>query len=210
MFIKKTAIILTTLFAITGTVLSGCGSSNAPAGSVDSSPSNAAAPAQPTEISLYVTSSQNVKDFWDAVIPKFEKQVPDVKVNLVFTASGTGSQTTYDRIMAAKQANKGSGDIDIYEDGLSIVTRGQKDGLWDTLSTDKIPNLSKVDPATMKDIANMAVPYRASAVRTFLPAAADSPTRSSASAARCLRVPGSAVRSAASNRSRFARPVQNG
>ncbi|MCZ8516637.1 extracellular solute-binding protein [Paenibacillus filicis] len=164
MFIKKTAIILTTLFAVTGTVLSGCGSSNAPAGSASSSPANAAAPAQPTEISLYVTSSQNVKDFWNAVIPKFEQQVPDVKVNLVFTTSGTGSQPTYDRIMAAKQANKSSGDIDIYEDGLSLVTRGQKDSLWDTLSTDKIPNLSKVDPATMKDIANLAVPYRASAV----------------------------------------------
>ncbi|NGM82002.1 extracellular solute-binding protein [Paenibacillus sp. 7124] len=161
MFSKKTAIMLTTLFTLTGAILSGCGSSKAPE---NSSSADAAATAQPTEITLYVTSSQNVKDFWDTVIPKFEQQATDVKVKLVFTASGTGAQPTYDRIMAAKQANKGSGDIDIYEDTLATVTRGQQDGLWDTLGTDKIPNLSKVDAETMKDIANMAVPYRASAV----------------------------------------------
>lgn len=162
MFSKKTAIMLTTLFTITGTVLAGCGMKETPATANPASSSKPAA--QPVEISLYVTSSQNVKDFWNAIIPKFEKQVPDVKVNLVFTPSGTGSQPTYDRILAAKQANKGSGDIDILEDSLSSVTRGQKDGLWETVSTDKISNLGKVDPSTMKDISNMAVPYRSSAV----------------------------------------------
>jgi putative spermidine/putrescine transport system substrate-binding protein len=122
------------------------------------------APAKPSEFTFYFTGSQNVKDLWDTLIPIFEKATPDVKVKPVYVPSGTGAQPTFDRILAAKQAGKGSGDIDLYEDGISYVTRGQKEDLWDTLSADKIPNLRKVDQKTMQDVANLAVPYRSSAV----------------------------------------------
>jgi putative spermidine/putrescine transport system substrate-binding protein len=165
---KKSAILLMTVFAITATFLSGCGSTktNSDSASSSSSPSKeTAASTQPAEFTFYFTGSQNVKDLWDTIIPMFEKQTPGVKVKEVYIPSGTGAQaSTFDRITAAKQAGKGSGDIDLYEDGLPYVTRGQKDGLWDTLSSDKISNLSKVDPSTMKDISNLAVPYRSSAV----------------------------------------------
>lgn len=168
MFRKKSAVMLVTLMTATAAFVSGCGSSSTNAGSAAQSSSPAKETAgtkqQPVEFNFYFTGSQNVKDLWDTLIPMFEKQNSDVKVKPVYIPSGTGAQPTYDRITAAKQANKGSGDIDLYEDGLSYVTRGQKDGLWDTLPGDKIKNLANVDEKTLKDISNLAIPYRSSAV----------------------------------------------
>ncbi|MCZ8511869.1 extracellular solute-binding protein [Paenibacillus filicis] len=163
---KKTAVTLLSVAALASTILSGCGSADKGASSANSasSPAKDASAAKPVEFTFYYTGSQNVKDLWDALIPMFEKQTPDVKVKPVYIPSGTGAQPTYDRILAAKQAGKGSGDIDLYEDGLSNVTKGQKDDLWESLSADKIQNLAKVDQKTLKDISNLAVPYRSSAV----------------------------------------------
>lgn len=167
MLSKKSTITLVTLMTATAAFISGCGNSATPASSA--APSNApvkstADTKKPVEFTFYFTGSQNVKDLWDTLIPMFEKQNADVKVKPVYIPSGTGAQPTYDRILAAKQANKGSGDIDLYEDGLSNVTRGQKDDLWDSLATDKIKNLASVDEKTIKDISNLAIPYRSSAV----------------------------------------------
>jgi putative spermidine/putrescine transport system substrate-binding protein len=166
MFRKKTAMTLMSVFVLAATFLSGCGSTEKSAGSANSgsSPAKEASSAKPVEFTFYFTGSQNVKDLWDTLIPMFEKQTPDVKVKPVYVPSGTGAQPTIDRIIAAKQAGKGSGDIDLYEDGLSNVTKGQKNDLWDTLSADKIPNLGKVDAKTLQDVSNQAVPYRSSAV----------------------------------------------
>jgi putative spermidine/putrescine transport system substrate-binding protein len=170
MFQLKKGLTVLSALALTFTVLAGCGTN---AGNNDASSANSSAPAssssapeasKPVEISFYFTGSQNVKDMWDTLVPKFEEQNQDVKVKLVYIPSGTGAQPTYDRILAAKQAGKGSGDIDLYEDSLSTVTKGVKDDLWDTLSFDSIPNLGNINPKTMENIANMAVPYRASAV----------------------------------------------
>lgn len=175
---KKSAVSLLSTAIASALILAGCGASNtndssantaanSAAGTTTNASSDAAATnanAKPVEFSFYFTGSQNVKELWDTIIPAFEKQTPDVKVNEVYIPSGTGAQPTIDRILAAKQAGKGSGDIDLYEDGLSVVTQGQKDDLWDTLGTDKIANLSNVDPQTMKDVSNLAVPYRSSAV----------------------------------------------
>jgi putative spermidine/putrescine transport system substrate-binding protein len=181
---KKMTVLTTVALTLAFGALAGCGgggssttgasaSGGSSSGSSSGSNSGSAAPAstdkpaaaaKPGEFTFYFTGSQNVKDLWDALIPMFEKANPDVKVKPVYVPSGTGAQPTYDRIMAAKQAGKGSGDIDLYEDGISYVTRGKKDDLWETLSTDKIPNLSKVDQKLMKDNSNLAVPYRSSAV----------------------------------------------
>lgn len=175
MFRKKSAVWLLVFLLMAFSALSGCGGGSgnndtpapeATTGADNQSDTTAAttAPAEPVEFTFYFTGSNNVKDLWDTLIPMFEKQTPDVKVKPVYVPSGTGAQPTIDRITAAKQAGKGSGGIDLYEDGLSFVTRGQKEDLWETLGPDKIPNLSKVDPKTLEDISNQAVPYRSSAV----------------------------------------------
>lgn len=171
---NKTKVLLMIATCLTFGVLSACGgggsstssSADAKAGSDNKSApaKEASTPAKPAEFTFYFTGSQNVKDLWDTLIPMFEKATPGVKVKPVYVPSGTGAQPTFDRILAAKQAGKGSGDIDLYEDGVNYVTRGQKEDLWDTLGADKIPNLSKVDQKIMKDVNNLAVPYRSSAV----------------------------------------------
>ncbi|SDW05447.1 extracellular solute-binding protein [Paenibacillus sp. CF384] len=172
---KKSALTLLTLTTVTAGLLAGCGntnnSENADAGAANTKPANANSTsaatdtaAKPVEFSFYFTGSENVKNLWDTLVPMFEKDHPDIKVKEVYIPSGTGAQPTYDRILAAKQAGKGSGDIDLYEDGLSNVTQGQKDDLWETLDAAKIGNLASVDASTMKDVSNLAVPYRSSAV----------------------------------------------
>lgn len=153
-FKKGAALILILILAL-GT-LAGCGSKSA--SSAGGSSSN------PVEISFYFSGSQNVKELWNSVKPKFEAANPDVKLKLVYLPSGTGAQPTIDRIIAAKKANKGSGGIDVYEGSLGDIMKGQKEGVWDALSSSNIPNISKVDSKTMKDVSNLAVPYRASAV----------------------------------------------
>jgi putative spermidine/putrescine transport system substrate-binding protein len=182
---KKSALTLLTVSTVTAALLAGCGSTNnadnanagaanngaANTGAANTGATNAggnAAPADPSakpvEFNFYFTGSENVKNLWDTVIPMFEKDHANIKVNEVYIPSGTGAQPTYDRILAAKKAGKGSGGIDLYEDGLSNVTQGQKDDLWDTLDPAKIANLASVDANTMKDVSNLAIPYRSSAV----------------------------------------------
>ncbi|WP_274650231.1 extracellular solute-binding protein [Paenibacillus humicola] len=171
--LKKSSALLF-LLMLSLVALSACGGKNGSSGGntaasggsagASSSSSSGGAAAKPVEFAFYFTGSENVKDLWDTLTPMFEAKNPDIKVKLVYIPSGTGAQPTYDRIAAAKQAGKGSGGIDLYEDGLPTVTKGQKDDMWDTLSTSAIPNLANVDEQTMKDVGYLAVPYRSSAV----------------------------------------------
>ncbi|MDP4098136.1 extracellular solute-binding protein [Paenibacillus sp. P96] len=117
-----------------------------------------------TEISLYTSGSLNVKELWETLISDFEAQNKDVKVKLVYLPSGTGGATTMDRLIAAKQSGQSKGDIDLYEGSLDDITRGAKEGLWETLDTTKVPNLANVDEAYLKQVNDQAVPYRASSV----------------------------------------------
>ncbi|WP_373446978.1 extracellular solute-binding protein [Saccharibacillus sp. O23] len=164
-----------TLLAVAGlsaSLLAGCGggsgsgdkSASAASSTGTSGSSETGTSASPTSFNFYFTGSQNVKDLWDTLEPMFEKEHPDIDVKMVYIPSGTGAEPTYDRIIAAKKAGKGSGDIDLYEDGITYVAEGTKDGVWTKLSASDIPNLANVDEATMKDVDDYAVPYRSSAV----------------------------------------------
>jgi putative spermidine/putrescine transport system substrate-binding protein len=165
----KKGLMAISVLAISAVVAAGCGSSNAGSGtgsSTQGAATNAptAATAAPVEFNFYFSGSQNVKDLWDTLVPMFEKSNSNVKVKEVYIPSGTGAQPTYDRILAAKQAGKGSGGIDLYEDGVNVVTQGGKDDVWDTVSTSSIPNLANVDTTSMSSVSNLGIPYRSSAV----------------------------------------------
>ncbi|MCM3702435.1 extracellular solute-binding protein [Paenibacillus macerans] len=168
MFTKKPWLTMFSSVMLSALLLAGCGSgggngaANTPG--QNNASAEAAATGEPTSFNFYFTGSQNVKDLWDTLVPMFEKQNNQVDVNMVYIPSGTGAEPTYDRILAAKQAGKGSGDIDLYEDGINFVAQGTKDGVWEQLSTDAIPNLGNVNAQTMKDVDNYAIPYRSSAV----------------------------------------------
>ncbi len=168
MFTKKPWLTMFSSVMLSALLLAGCGSGGGTGAANTPGQSNASAEAaatsEPTSFNFYFTGSQNVKDLWDTLVPMFEKQNDQVDVNMVYIPSGTGAEPTYDRILAAKQAGKGSGDIDLYEDGINFVAQGTKDGVWEQLSTDAIPNLGNVNAQTMKDVDNYAIPYRSSAV----------------------------------------------
>ncbi|PYE48092.1 extracellular solute-binding protein [Paenibacillus barcinonensis] len=160
---NKPLLSLLTVVGLSMSLLAGCGSTS-DAKSTASESGTAAASSTPVSFNFYFTGSQNVKDLWDSLEPMFEKEHPDIDVKMVYIPSGTGAEPTYDRIVAAKKAGKGSGDIDLYEDGIVAVSQGIKDGVWAQLDNKHIPNLDKVNASTMKDVNNYAVPYRSSAV----------------------------------------------
>lgn len=162
---KKSWLTLLSVAGVSMSLLAGCGNeSSGENATAAAEGSGAAASGEPTSFNFYFTGSQNVKDLWDSLEPMFEEQHPEIDVNMVYIPSGTGAEPTYDRIMAAKQAGKGSGGIDLYEDSITTVAQGTKDGVWTQLSDSDIPNLSKVDANVMKDVDNYAIPYRSSAV----------------------------------------------
>jgi putative spermidine/putrescine transport system substrate-binding protein len=134
--------------------LAGCGSTGA----------NTASSKKQDEFSFYFTGSLNVKNLWETLVPMFEKANPNIKVKMVYIDSGTGGASTLDRIIAAKQANQKSGDVDLYESSLSDVLKGSKNELWTSFDTKKIPNLSKIDEGKLKNLKGEGIPYRASAV----------------------------------------------
>lgn len=163
---KKFGLTLLAVAGVSMSLLAGCGNGSSGENSTAAAEGSgtAAASGEPTSFNFYFTGSQNVKDLWDSLEPMFEEQHPEIDVKMVYIPSGTGAEPTYDRIMAAKQAGKGSGGIDLYEDSITTVAQGTKDGVWTQLSDSDIPNLSKVDANVMKDVDNYAIPYRSSAV----------------------------------------------
>lgn len=151
--------------------LSGCGktepASNANgASNAGTAGQTAAKPAdnKPVELNFYFSGSANVKEMWQTLAPEFEKANPGIKVKLVHLPDGQAEGAAIDKVLGAKKAGQKSIDIDVFETGLSNLTKGEKDGVWLKLDQSLIPNLSKVDAAYMNDVHQLAVPYRASSV----------------------------------------------
>ncbi|WP_172195094.1 extracellular solute-binding protein [Saccharibacillus qingshengii] len=162
---KRSWFTLLSVAGVSMSLLAGCGNGGGGENaSASAEASGAAASGEKTSFNFYFTGSQNVKDLWDSLEPMFEKEHPEIDVKMVYIPSGTGAEPTYDRIMAAKQAGKGSGDIDLYEDSIAYVSQGTKDGVWAQLSEKEVPNLANVNPDVLKDIDTYAAPYRSSAV----------------------------------------------
>ncbi|MBE1445741.1 extracellular solute-binding protein [Paenibacillus sp. OAS669] len=144
--------------------LSGCGKVEQAAtngGAVGAAQSGGA---KPVEINFYFSGSANVKEMWETLAPQFEKANPEIKVKLVHLPDGQAEGAAIDKVLGAKKAGQKSIDIDVFETGLSNLTKGEKDGVWQKLDQSMIPNLGKVDSAYMNDVHQLAVPYRASSV----------------------------------------------
>ncbi len=150
---KKLIVSLASITTLAG--LTACGNNNA---------APAQAQNEKTTISLYSGGSLNVKNYWEKVLPMFEKEHPDITVDFVFVDSGTGGQSSLDRIIAAKKTEKDS-KIDILEAGTSDILRGQEEAkAFITLDGKKIPNLERIQPENLKATDSLGLPYRASSV----------------------------------------------
>lgn len=151
--------------------LSGCGKTEQPASSGNAAGTAGASQetkkedtAKPVELNFYFSGSANVKEMWETLAPQFEKANPSIKVKLVHLPDGQAEGAALDKVLGAKKAGQKSVDVDVFETGLSNLTKGEKDGVWLKLDQSLIPNLSKVDAAYMNDVHQLAVPYRASSV----------------------------------------------
>lgn len=149
---KKSTIIGMTSLAILS--LAACGSNES---------EKSATTEKKTVISLYTGGSLNVKEYWEDVIPKFEEKHKEIDVELVFLPAGQGGQSTMDRLVAAKKANKDSG-IDIYEGGLADIIVGEEEGIFAKLDPSNISNLENVNEVNLEGTNGFAVPHRASSV----------------------------------------------
>jgi putative spermidine/putrescine transport system substrate-binding protein len=122
----------------------------------------APAPASTNGLGFYSGGDTNIHDLWaNDLFPMYQKVKPGIKMNLVFSEHGAGDQTTLDRIAAAKKAGKPS-EVDIWETGL--LQQGGDGGLIQKLSSDLVPNLSKVPKDVFDQMAGYGVPYRGSSV----------------------------------------------
>ncbi|WP_026564210.1 extracellular solute-binding protein [Bacillus sp. UNC41MFS5] len=129
-----------------------------------SSDSKSSSKDETVQISLYSGGSLNVKDYWETVIPEFEKENPTIDVKLVFLPAGTGGQSTIDRLVAAKKAGKDA-EIDVYEGSMADIQVGENEGgIFAKVDEKNIPNLSTIDEKNLQGTNGLAVPYRASSV----------------------------------------------
>ncbi|WP_136604321.1 extracellular solute-binding protein [Paenibacillus dokdonensis] len=162
---KGKTLLLTSLAVFT--LLAGCSSGagkGEPNASAAGDTAGGSASGQ-TEIAFYFSGSQNVQELWEHLKEMYEQEQDKVKVKLVYIPSGQGEQATMNRIVAAKRAGKDSVDVDLYEaNGGSDMAADKKDGVFESLSEQQIPNLSLMNPVNMKDMDNKAVPYRSSSV----------------------------------------------
>jgi putative spermidine/putrescine transport system substrate-binding protein len=152
-YFKKPMPLLSLVALLAMLVLAACGSTTA---------ANTSSSSTTTTINLYADGDVNVQHLWtNTLIPAFEKAYPNIKVHLTYAGSGTSSTATFARLSAAVTAKRDSG-MDILDSG--IVTQAITANLMTPITTAQVPNLSRVDPALLQQVNNMAVPYRGSSV----------------------------------------------
>ncbi|HEY4385248.1 MAG TPA: extracellular solute-binding protein, partial [Ktedonobacteraceae bacterium] len=152
-YFKKPMPFMTLLAILAMTVLAACGSTTA---------ANTNSSTTTTTINLYTDGDVNVQHLWtNTLIPGFEKAYPNIKIHLTYAGSGTSSTATFARLSAAVTAKRDSG-MDVLDSG--IVTQAITANLMTPITTAQVPNLSRVDPALLQQVNNMAVPYRGPSV----------------------------------------------
>lgn len=127
-----------------------------------SAPASGGVPKASGTINFYSQGDTNVQDLHTKqIVPAFEKAT-GAKVTFTFDQSGTGKQGIYDRLVAQKQTNKATWDIDLWETDNAYYTRPED--LFMAVTEKEVPNLKNVPQVVRDFVSNKAVPYRASSV----------------------------------------------
>jgi len=120
------------------------------------------APAATSTIEMHISGDINIQKLWETIIiPAFEKQYPDYKVNVTFDRNGLRESQLIARITAAK-ATRRDPQVDIIEGTGAILTLSAGNLLYRPSPT-LIPNIKNVDKGLVKR-AQGGIPYRASTV----------------------------------------------
>lgn len=118
----------------------------------------------PVTLNIYVGGDTNIFDLWQKMLfPAFEKRYPQYKANMVPLLHDEGDQGVLDKILAAKKAGRTT-DVDLWETNPTFVTQGIPNNLWVKLSTDLIPNLSRIPTQKLEATNYYSMPYRGSSV----------------------------------------------
>lgn len=160
---KRKLFTVLSVLAICGSIFAGC--SKSPSASETATPSvapTANTAATPEAAKSTVTPEKELviagngatveKLMKDVIFKKFNEKYPDVKLSYV---SGVSTE-----LVAKVKAQKGSPQIDltIVEGGEQEAGRGE--GLWDTINSQDIPNIAKVDPnLKVKDESGVIVNF---------------------------------------------------
>jgi len=122
---------------------------------------------KPVSINLYTNGSDNVRIVWDSVIEAFQKTNPGFTVVQQYMASGAGSRTDRDKIIAAYKTGAKEIDIDIFADiDENELTRVKTEASPDALlkiDTAKIPNMAGIQARSVV-LPDRAMPFRGTAV----------------------------------------------
>lgn len=117
-------------------------------------------------VTVWATGSDNVRVQFEQQIEKFNESQDEYVAKLQFITSGTGAESLYDRVIAAKKAGQTDTDYDVIELGGDEVTKYVAQGGEDffvTLDKDKIPNSEDLTvQATYRD--DLVIPYRGTTV----------------------------------------------
>ena len=138
---KKKALTVLSIFALTGSLLAGCGSSQ-PAAQPEPAPatSEGGAGGQQAQLEDALIVAGNgatvEKLMKDEIFKKFNEIYPNVKLTYV---SGVSTE-----IVAKVKAQKNAPQIDVAVIEAGEQEKGRLEGLWEPLSEDAIPNMKNI------------------------------------------------------------------
>lgn len=140
---KKKALSVLSIFALTGSLLAGCGSSTsqtpapAPAPATDNAKGGSEAQVQLEDTLVVAGNGATVEKLMkDEVFKKFNEKYPNVKLTYV---SGVSTE-----IVAKVKAQKNAPQIDLTIVEGGEQEKGRQEGLWETVSATDIPNMKNV------------------------------------------------------------------
>ncbi|OUQ90016.1 ABC transporter substrate-binding protein [Brevibacillus brevis] len=166
---KKKALSVLSIFALTGSLLAGCGSStpqtSAPAPAAGNN-SGTEAQAQLEDTLVVAGNGATVEKMMkDEVFKKFNEKYPNVKLTYV---SGVSTE-----IVAKVKAQKNAPQIDLTIVEGGEQEKGRQEGLWETVSATDIPNMKNVpedlrvteDSGVVVNFTPMGISYNADLVK---------------------------------------------
>ncbi len=111
---------------------------------------------------MHISGDINIQKLWETIIiPAFEKENPNYKVNVTFDRNGLREAQLIARITAAK-ATRRDPQVDLIEGSAAILTLSAGNLLYRPSPT-LVPNLKNVNKLLVKQ-AQGGIPYRASTV----------------------------------------------
>lgn len=113
-------------------------------------------------VRFYLSGDVNIENLWkNTIIPGFEKAFPGYSVDVTFSEHGVNDTSTFTRIVAAVKGGNDPG-FDMIEAGFALSLT-QAD-LGQPVTTNEVPNLSKVSSQLLDQAKGQGVPYRGSSV----------------------------------------------